>query len=493
MKESFKTHLGPLIIVLAGFFIYFNSLHGEFLMDDHYLVRENRFLEMGGDWKGIWTQAHMAGSGQKANFYRPLQVASYVLDYSFWKLDPFGYHLTSVLLHLAVALALFALLQKLFQDRVLSFFTSLLWVVHPVHTQAVSYISGRADILCALFLLLALNTYILCIADQVRQRKRQVMAWVFYALALLSKEYALIFLGLIAVYHASFRIKIGFKKILPYLIVTATYVLLRLTVLKFSIQYEAPPSTLWQRLPGLFAAMAEYFKVLVWPFGLHMDYGVPFFRWSDPAVWAGVGIALVLGFIGLWPNTPKWIKFSILWFFVALIPVSNLFKINSYMAEHWLYMPSIGFFVLLAFGLRGQSFNSDSTVRIKGLTPAIAILIFFSVMTIQQNHYWREPHAFYARTLQYNPESIRALYNLANFYSGQGDASKAISLYEKAIKLNPSYPHSYHNLGTVFAEQGRYAEAKALFQKVLEIDPSDREAQMNLSSLQLIEKKSRQN
>ena len=99
----------------------------------------------------------MAGSGQKVNFYRPLQVASYVVDYSLWGLNPAGYHLTNILLHVGVAIALFYFLNLLFGSQKISLAASLLYAVHPAHTQAVSYILGRADILCALFLLLGMT------------------------------------------------------------------------------------------------------------------------------------------------------------------------------------------------------------------------------------------------------------------------------------------------------------------------------------------------
>ena len=141
------------------------------------------------------------------------------------------------------------------------------------------------------------------------------------------------------------------------------------------------------------------------------------------------------------------------------------------MAEHWLYVPAIGFFVAVAYGVS----------RLKIL--AIPIMIFFSAMTIYQNQFWKEPHAFYNRTLQYNPESIRALYNLANFKAEKGEFAEAEKLYQRAIVLNTSYPQAYHNLGVLYAQEGRYREAKALFQKVLEISPGDPDALENLSKL----------
>ena len=197
------------LIILLGFTVYANSLKGGFIWDDAALVRDNAFIK---DWsKAGHLLVENIGSGAFTEFssYRPLQMLSYSLDYSVWKLDVFGYHLTNILLHLLSALLVYWLISLLFSKPSLSFLTSILFVAHPVHTEAVSYISGRSDTLCAIFMLLCLVYYIK--EGSLGNGMVSLLIPLTYVLALLSKEYALITPALLLVYNYSFKKKIPVK------------------------------------------------------------------------------------------------------------------------------------------------------------------------------------------------------------------------------------------------------------------------------------------
>ena len=145
------------LVVLMGLAVYSNSLRGEFLLDDTPLVEDNVLIRDVSGALNIFTKNIGEYSGKKFNFYRPLQVLTYMIDYHFFGFGVLGYHLTNTILHIGVALLLFWLIALLFGDVILSLFTSILFVVHPVHTEAVSYISGRADSLVSVFILSHLN------------------------------------------------------------------------------------------------------------------------------------------------------------------------------------------------------------------------------------------------------------------------------------------------------------------------------------------------
>ena len=152
------------LLIVLGFVVYGNSLCGEFLYDDILLVRDNIHIK---DWTqigSIFTKS--IGSGYFAGklvSYRPLQMFTYMIDYSLYGLDVRGYHLTNTLIHILVALAVYWFINILYKKNILSLLASLLFLVHPIHTEAVSYISGRADPLAALFMLLCFIFYIKCI------------------------------------------------------------------------------------------------------------------------------------------------------------------------------------------------------------------------------------------------------------------------------------------------------------------------------------------
>ncbi|MBP7056306.1 MAG: tetratricopeptide repeat protein, partial [Candidatus Omnitrophica bacterium] len=456
-----------------------------------------------------------AGAGSSYNyynFYRPIQMITYMIDYSLWGKDPFGFHLTSVLLHIAVALALYRLLNMFFGDRRVSFFAALLFVVHPIHTEAVSYIAGRADMLVALFVILFLAGYIKSLDGGPVDG---VMAVLCYALALMSKEYALIALPLVGLYHYVFRKRSNRGLMAMLFIITVIYIFLRATVFNFPTFNKAGGGPFFERLPGFFVAITQYVRLLILPFDLRMEYGSPSFSYIDPRCIAGVFILGILIWFMIKAKYNKPVLFFLIWFFATLLPVSNIYPINAYMSEHWLYMPSMGIFCLVSYGL--FKVFDKSVFLCLPLTVFMAFLVaFYSYLTIIQNGYWKDAVTFYERTLKFNPRSDRVSSNLATEYMMRGEYDRAIELfqktaatstdpaglynnlgiafstikneleainaYKKAIEANPEFAEAYNNLGVSYAQVGDKQNAVEAFRKAIEINPNYAEAYNNLGS-----------
>ena len=457
-----------ILIIIMGFIVYANSLSGGFIWDDEQLVVENSYIRDGSHLSDIFTKSIGAGSEKECNYYRPLQQISYFLDFFLYQLNPFGYHLTNILLHIGVALGLFWLMRLFYFDNLLAALTALLFVVHPVHTEAVSYISGRADPLGTLFLLLAFIAYIKSLST--RNMLPRALAILSYALALLSRESSLILPFLLLLYHYCFRKKIESGFFATIAAMTFVYIFLRTTVLKF-VSFENPvASTVFERIPGFFAAMAGYAKLLILPFGLHMEYGNGLFSPINPAVLIGVFLVVfLLIFFVRRKRGPDTIVFGTAWFFIALLPFSNIYPLNAYMAEHWLYISSMGFFLVLAkcFLLFA---NACERTRNFILGCLICLIAFYSYMAIRQNAYWNDPVNFYERTLTYAPHSARLYTNLGKEYEARGRKDEAIAMHKKAIALKADYAEAYNNLANVYTSIGRDAEAVDLFKKALSID-----------------------
>lgn len=465
------------LIIIIGFALYANSLNGKFIWDDHYLVRDNTYIRNWSNVTKIFTKDIAAGAGIEFTSYRPLQMLTYMVDYSLWKLDARGYHFTNILLHILVALCIWWLTYVLFDNQLLSLFTSMFFVTHPIHTGAVTYISGRADPLAVVFMLLCLILYI----KWLRISNRGIYALMLstYIFALLSRENSLILPFLILLYHYTFRKKFKLKGFLPMLGVTFIYILLRLTVLKVPLPHLLRGTTLFQRIPGFFAAITNCIRLLFFPVNLHMEYGNRFFSLTDPQVLSGIFITCLLLIYAFKKRAEfSLIFFSICWFFLAFLPHSNLYPIDAYMAEHWLYLPSIGFFLILANGLSYLCKNKD--FRIFAAVIIITLLSFSSYLTIRQNSYWKDPIAFYERTLRFNPDSWRIHNNLGNLYSNIGDDEAAIASYRKTIEIKPDYAEGYFNLGNVYKDMGKHEEAIVSYEKVIKIKPNFAKAYNNL-------------
>ncbi|MCK5178857.1 MAG: hypothetical protein KAR32_04945, partial [Candidatus Omnitrophica bacterium] len=287
--------LSVLLIVLLGFAVYANTLNNEFVWDDNVLIKENPYVKGWAGVKNIFTEDVGAGSGREYYFYRPLAMMTYLLDHSLWKLDPKGYHLTNIAWHIMAALALYWFMILLFKDNVLSLVTSAFFVIHPLHTEVVTYISGRSD---ALVLFFVLMTFVFYIKHLRRPGAKFYAGMVLcYAAAVLSRENSLILPALLLVYHYTFREKVRLKGFLSIAGIAGLYIALRLTLLK-DILSEMPKTGLaLERLPGVFVAIANYLRLLLWPFDLHMEYGQRLFSPLDPKVFVGMAIILAAVYI----------------------------------------------------------------------------------------------------------------------------------------------------------------------------------------------------
>jgi len=496
MRKSVLIQL--ILIIILGFSVYSNCLDGKFIWDDFGLVKNNDYIKSWGNLPEIFTKGIGAGGG--SNFYRPLQMATYVADYSLWKFNPVGYHLTNTLLHILAALAIYWLINIIFSSRMLAFLTAALFVAFPAHTEAVSYIAGRADSLAVIFILLTLIFYIKSLS--FARPKMLILALLSCVCALLSKENSVIIPLLILLYHYAFKVKFRAKGFLIISCIVLGYAVLRLTVLKSSI-----PVTLviFQRIPGFFVALTEYTRILLLPFNLHMEYGDKLFSIFNPKALLGMAAAVLLVTIAFRQREKNnLVFFSISWFFLALLPVSNIYVINySFMMEHWLYLPSIGFFLILAKGL--CLLYDSRKFKYAAIVLTISILTFYACLTVRQNNYWREPVALYKRALQFSPDSFRFLnelgleyaqmklnkeaitcykkalevnprlagvhYNLGALYSFTGDDQQAILSLKKAVELAPWYTEAYFALGKVYCRANKKEEAFSLYKKLVEIKP----------------------
>jgi len=469
------------LIVLAGVLVYANSLGGQLVWDDETLVQYNPYIK---DWSHlpkIFTSRLGSVAKEAGAFYRPVQTFTYLVDYSLGRLNVFGYHLSNMIWHILAALSVFGLIRMLFRDGKLSLLTALLFVVHPIHTEAVSYISGRADSLAVFFMFLSFIFY-LKHSERGGILVLGAMA-VSYVLALLSKEISLILLPLIFFTHYALKKPVNGKALGILIGTLIGYGLWRGLVIGSATMAAGEVPPFFVRLPGVFVALTNYFRLLILPFDLHMEYGGLLFRWSEPkAVIGAVLLALVLFYTFRKKGEDPFFFFAVGWFFLTLLPSSNLFfAINAYMAEHWLYIPSVGFFLIVA---RFLTKWYDAPKK-RGLALAVmtGLLVFFSILTVLQNRYWNNGINFYKRMLHYAPKSSRLYNNLAKAYHDAGKDSELIKILRSAIQLQPKNALAHNNLGNAYKGTGNFEEAIRSYQEAIKIDPKHAGPYYNLSTI----------
>jgi tetratricopeptide (TPR) repeat protein len=472
-----KIWINIFILAVLGFIVYANSMSGEFVWDDEGLVKNNLHIRSLAGLPKLFKESIYKGSGLETMFYRPLQMITYAVDYASWGLDPAGYHLTNIFLHILTGLALCRFIFLLYADGKLAFLTAALFLVHPIHTEAVSYIASRADILAALFTLL-------CVSASIRQLSLK-SPWGYFCVgaaflgAILSKEQSLIIPVLLCLHSYVFKKRLQLKELGLFAGIILLYAAARVMWAGGLGFAGASSSHLWQRLPGFFIAISGYFKLLFLPFPLHMAYGEGLYSFWDSRALVGVMITSVLLIYALRKKGPADIlSWGILWFFVTLLPSANLFPINAFMAEHWLYLPSMGFFLILSRGLLYLSEIKKLKHFYAPLT--VFLLIFFSILTMRQNTVWRDAVNFYRYTLQYNSRDAKLLNSLGNSYYERARYADAVASYRKALLFAPRKAGIYVNIGDAWAALGDKKEALAAYKQAIAEDARYAGAYLNL-------------
>lgn len=490
-----------LLLVLVGFTLYVNSFQNQMFWDDDDFILNNKFVH---EWRyapKYFSENLIAGAGLLSNYWRPMLLSVFSLEWHLWSDWPAGYHLVNTLFHVANAVLLFFIVLCILKFAAkpsglksswLAGLVSLLFLVHPLQTEAVTYVSGLGDSLSVFFIFLGM----LCYLKFRISKKAALRSWLYfaslfmYALALMSKEAAIIMPFLILLVDFFFfnfsqaklfqkqRLKKILKAVWPFFALACLYVLLRATALNFINTFNLyNEETLFTanfhvRLFTFFKILLVYVGLLFWPMNLHMErtvtIAVSFFSWP---VISGCLIFLGLMFLAV-KQARKWpmVSFGVLWFFIGLAPVSNLLvPINGLLYEHWLYLPMIGVFLaLLWFVIKIAARYKLQKVL---LVIAIALLLFFSVLTVNRNQDWRSPISFYQQTLKYAPNSYRVLNNLGMAFAKQGDLKTAEKMYRQAINLTSSSAVAYYNLANLYKDLGEDELAKDNFSAAIEADP----------------------
>jgi Flp pilus assembly protein TadD len=477
-----------ILVFCVGFLVYANTLKGDFIWDDEYLILNNSQIKSFVHIKNVFKTYVGYGSENINNFYRPIQEISDMIDYFLWGEYPFGYHLTNVLLQAMVAVMVFIFLLYLSENLMIAGIAALFWAVHPVHTEAIAYIAGRADPLYGLFMLLSIVCFII-FAKRTRSGTKTNIIYglsiMFFILSLLSKE-IIIAMPLLIFLYMFFFLKSTEKDHLyrklkwnwvPYAVIVVVYGWLRLTVLSFAD--IAPPSAfnkipLIFRLLTFFRTIIIYVKLMIFPVGLHMERSIAITKSIlHPAALIALGfIACVVWAAVKTYKHDRLVSFGIVWFFANLLPVSNLIPINSFLAEHWIYMASIGPFLLVGIGvyrLYSEKLSGRRMLQIGLLVLVALILAMYGRATIIRNLDWKDEISFFNSTLKYHPKNARLYLNLGNTYYEKGQIEDAIEQYRKAIDINKKYAVAYGNIGSAYLHKKQPDVAEEYLEKAISL------------------------
>ena len=477
------------VLALIGFVVRLPALQGEMVWDDSFLVRDNPFIKS--PLFIFEAFRHYLFPDFFSAHYRPVQNLSFIVDYFFWNGNAYGFHLTNVLLHIASGLLLYLLLGKLFTSlrpvesedgnksalSLGAFFVALLWIVHPVHSAAVDYISGRADSLAFLFACAGWLLYIRARKSTrlVAQTALYILAALSGLLALCSREIAFVWILLFLLHLTFFEKELSRRALIITGICSIGLIGIYAGMRELpSVPLTAVPSHGWgasMRAVMMLRSLGDYARLIIFPGNLHMERTVVepenylgHDQWRHSAAAEYLSILGLLFFGALFygacrPGPSRSLRiFGASWFLLGYLPISNLIELNATVAEHWLYLPSVGFLIFVVGCVL------DLPVRYRSVMAGCACcaVVALSIRSTIRSSDWLTDEIFYRRTLAAGGRSSRVLANLGQVYANRGEFAKAEAIYRDVLRLNPDYPIARSNLAEVLLREGHKKEAEEL-------------------------------
>uniref|UniRef100_A0A8C3SLZ5 dolichyl-phosphate-mannose--protein mannosyltransferase n=1 Tax=Chelydra serpentina TaxID=8475 RepID=A0A8C3SLZ5_CHESE len=525
-------------LLLAGLcaLCYGNSLRGEFVHDDVWAIVNNPDVRAAAPWAGVFANDFWGkGMGENTSHksYRPLCVLTFKLNILLAGMNPFYFHAVNVILHCLVTLVLMYTCDKaVFKDSRLAFVTALFFAVHPIHSEAVTGIVGRADVLACLLFLLAFLSYNRSVDHFYVGEHFPPTASPFFLLlslflgtcAMLVKETGVTVFGVCLVYDLLFlsynrlRLRNG----------GVHQRFARQPAASPSASLQIPPSSrengkhrfahkgTWnscrpaspeeQRSSSLSVSNKAMWAILRF---LTYSYLLAFNSWlllapitlcydwqvgSIPlieSIWdvrnlATVLLVVVMILLSLHCITAfkklehREVLVGLLFLVFPFIPASNLFfRVGFVVAERVLYMPSMGYCILFVHGLK-KLCTWLNRWGATALTLSTLLLLLFSWKTVKQNEIWLSRESLFSSGVQTLPHNAKVHYNYANFLKDQGRNSEAIYHYKTALKLYPRHASALNNLGTLTKD---LVEAKEYYRRALQLNPQHNRALFNLGNL----------
>ncbi|MFC1753861.1 tetratricopeptide repeat protein [Thermoproteota archaeon] len=491
-----KNILQILLLIIIVIICYANSLSSPFVWDDEVMIVENPLIRNFSHVSKVFSSSAFGESLSDSNFYRPIQILTYMWDYFIWKLNPIGYHITNIMLHLLTVMLVLILLRQLGLSRAASFITSALFAVHPINIEAVTYISGRGDLLYLLFCLASFSVFLMGVKKCVYKKNNSsavsktqnivlvnrwsalIISLAFYFLALLSKENAVTLPLIIGLYILLFKNRIQIKPALfglaGLISLMTGFTAIRLTGVFTSVSTtlsHIASADLMQRIFTLPYIIWTYFRLLLIPYPLHMEYHYVASSILNPYLILGMPLLIGAGWVVLryvkpvgYVKPANYVLFGFGWFFIALGPVYNvLVVLASTVREHWASFPGLGILLIAGLLIEKGYHQLKSKKLLKILFICLVILYIFGlcISTIIRNIDWQDPMRLYTHDAMLEPRSVLLYNNIGVIHFRNKDYEKAKQAFQQSIDVSPGtgYATAYNNLGVILENQGDITNA----------------------------------
>lgn len=500
-----KLILACALLAVVTFGLYYTSLDNSFHYDDGHTVVDNPWIRDARNLPQFFVSGMVVSESPQASNYRPVLMVTYVLNYALGGLNPWGFHLANVFLHILTVLIVFGLIRFFLENTLAALLGALIFAIHPINSEAVNYITARSSVLSTLFMVLAVMTFHLY---RLKQREGSLStSWIFYSIsflsfifALLSKETALVLPGLILATDLAFhsdQVRASYRRAillyLPWIMLIVVYLWTRKgmfspMVSSVSTPVESNPigHLILSLLTGLKVA-AQYVWIALWPVNLTVDHYLPrAVSFWEVSVLLSIGVTCVFlaGIFWFW-NRQRAVSYSILWFLISLLPVLYLpfFTSVALFQENRGYTAMIGLAILT--GLAFRSFVELKKWSLKAVGSLLIVVLSGSYMglTLQRNAVWQDQFTLWLDAVQKSPLSPEPHISLAMLYRGKGEMDLAFREIHEALRLAPEHGLALHLLGDLHAQRGEIEEAVNAYERSLRYAPGSWKTYTNLGGV----------
>ncbi|MBF0557234.1 MAG: tetratricopeptide repeat protein [Nitrospirae bacterium] len=495
-----------LLLIIAGvsFVVYFNALFNGFVADDIDLVVNNPWIRDIKYLTKIFT-ADVFGFGApgfqiKTNYYRPLVHVIHMCSFCLLGLKPFLFHLVNILFHAGNSVLVFVITSRLLGEAhprtssppstlpvALSsppFIAALLFATHPIHTEAVTFVSGLFDVSFAFFYLFSLWLYM---RYKMGFRAGYVLSLASFFASTLCKEPALTLPLILIVYDYAFRKKEDsllalVKRYIPYFIIAGIYMALRINALK-SFTPDAPADitemyykglSAWQYVINVLPLFVQYINDLFFPFNLnfwHTFRPIETLLNAKGMLSIAVTVAYLLAVLFAWRRN-RTMFFSLLFIIGPLLPAFYIKALSGMpYGERYLYLPSFGFVVLLAIFF--EVLNKKMTrYSIAAMLIVVSVIGLYSFRTITRNFVWRDDFTLLTDTIKKSPDAEVPRIRLAQVLINMNRNGEAIAQYRKALELNPNDFLVHQYIADRYMIAGMPEQAQKEYREVMNLNPN---------------------
>ena len=471
-----------LLALLAAVAVFANSLHGDFILDDRFMIEDNPRVH---SWQyvpdyfteGVWHNSGFSDFSEiQAVYYRPLHLLLLRVTHAAFGSNTFGYHVVNLLLFLANIALVYFLARKLLeqagqQDDLAAAAATLIFAVHPTHTESVAWISGVTDPLAFLFVLTSLLFYLSSV--ERRSRGAFVASVLCFGFALLAKETVIVLPVLFVAYNVLFKHPVFPARLWTFIAVALIYLVIRSHVLGGSIAIEPQLSGFW----SLIEFVAGYVKLLLvpWPLNYYF-YAQPGTVASVPEtiLWWAITLAVSIWIMGFWKREPL-VAFGAVWIVVTLAPTLIwAFNEQPIFAVRYLYPPTIGLTLIIARGIQ------LSRTRWPAVTAGlvIAVALSYALLTVMKNRDWQDEERFFLTALAV-PTHLDEIYAaplslLGKHYFERNMPDAAIRYFTEAERIGDVLTRVFcnENIGLIYGERGDYARSTEYYLRAYRLKPN---------------------